>query len=292
MNGCRRVDGFDPRAVEQTLNRWIVGEVQLATEAFDKAMESYRFNEAASGLYRFIWNTYCDWYLELSKPLLTGDAGAAQDETRATVAWARDEILKLLHPIMPFVTEELWRRVDDEASRDDHLVLTQWPTHTGLVDDAAKQEIEWVIELINAIRSARSEINVPAGSKVPLVFVSPDEMTRARSTTHAAALMRLARLETIDMADKAPEASLQIVTASGSAAMPLAGIIDFDAERQRLKREVAKLDGEITGIDKKLGNEKFLANAPDEVVAEQRDRLVQAQEKRGRLGNALTMLGG
>jgi valyl-tRNA synthetase len=292
INGCRRVEGFDPAALTQTLNRWIVGEVQLAAEALDQALAAYRFNDAAGALYRFIWNTYCDWYLELAKPILTGEAGAAQEETRVTVAWARDEILKLLHPVMPFVTEELWRRVDDGAARDNHLILSRWPAYSGLVDPHAKAEIDWVIELISGIRSARAEINVPAAAKVPLVFVNANGTTTSHAKAHEAALTRLARLEGISFADNAPEASIQVVTAESSAALPLTGVIDFDAEKQRLVREIAKIDDEVGKIDKKLGNEKFLANAPDDVVAEQRARLAEAQERRGRLDQALSMLGG
>ena len=292
MNGCRRVAGFDPTVLTQTLNRWIVGELEITADALDAALQAYRFNDAANTLYRFIWNTYCDWYLELAKPVLTGAPGAAQEETRATVAWARDEILKLLHPVMPFVTEELWRRVDDEAARDQPLILTRWPSFSGLVDPDAKSEIDWVIALVSGIRSARAEINVPAGAKVPLVFVGANDVTRARMAAHEAALTRLARLAGISVADVAPEASIQVVTADSSVALPLAGVIDFDAEKQRLAREIAKIDDEVGKIDKKLGNEKFLANAPEDVVAEQRARLAEARERRGRLDQALSMLGG
>ena len=292
MNGCKRVDGFDPATLTQTLNRWIVGELEITADALDAALQAYRFNDAANTLYRFIWNTYCDWYLELAKPVLTGAPGAAQEETRATVAWARDEILKLLHPVMPFVTEELWRRVDDEAARDQPLILTRWPSFSGLVDPDAKSEIDWVIALVSGIRSARAEINVPAGAKVPLVFVGANDVTKARMAAHEAALTRLARLAGISVADVAPEASIQVVTADSSVALPLAGVIDFDAEKQRLAREIAKIDDEVGKIDKKLGNEKFLANAPEDVVAEQRARLAEARERRGRLDQALSMLGG
>ena len=292
MNGCKRVDGFDPATLTQTLNRWIVGELEITADALDAALRAYRFNDAANTLYRFIWNTYCDWYLELAKPVLTGAPGAAREETRATVAWARDEILKLLHPVMPFVTEELWRRVDDEAARDRPLILTRWPSFSGLVDPDAKSEIDWVIALVSGIRSARAEINVPAGAKVPLVFVGANDVTKARMAAHEAALTRLARLAGISVADVAPEASIQVVTADSSVALPLAGVIDFDAEKQRLAREIAKIDDEVGKIDKKLGNEKFLANAPEDVVAEQRARLAEARERRGRLDQALSMLGG
>ena len=292
INGCRRVEDFDPSAVRETLNRWIVGEVQLATLAVDEAMAACRFNEAAGGLYRFIWNIFCDWYLELAKPLLTGEGGTAQDETRATVAWARDEILKLLHPVMPFVTEALWRSVDDGAARDRPLVLTRWPAHARLVDEAAKAEVDWVIELVSAIRSARSEINVPAAAKVPLVFVSADADTRARASTYEAALQRLGRLGEVSFAEQTPDAAIQIVTGSGTAALPLAGVIDFDAERQRLGREIAKIDDEVGKIDRKLGNAQFVANAPAEVVEEQRLRRDEATQRRARLGDALAMIGG
>src|SRR6202035_3081627 len=153
----------------ETLNRWIAHETQKAAREITAAIEGYRYNEAAGAAYRFVWNVYCDWYVELSKPMLTGPDGAAKSETRAMAAWALDEILKLLHPFMPFITEELWRVTGEIGPpREDLLILTAWPMHDSLEDAAAEAEIGWVVDLITAIRSVRAEMNVPPASQLPL----------------------------------------------------------------------------------------------------------------------------
>jgi len=291
MNECVRCEGFDPAGARQTLNRWIAGEAMRTGKAVTKAIESHRYNDAASALYRFIWNVFCDWYVELMKPLLAGDDEAAKAETRATAAWTMDQILIMLHPFMPFITEELWQRVSSTPIADkDMLVMAQWPNYPDMVDEEARAEIEWVISVITEIRSIRAEMNVPAGARIPLVLVNAEEKSRARAHLHRDLLQRMARLEKIDFADETPNGSVQIVMEDTLLALPLAGAIDVTAENERLAKEIEKVDKEISGIEAKLANEKFTSRAPEHVVAEQRERKVAAEETRVKLLAALERL--
>jgi valyl-tRNA synthetase len=292
INGCARVPGFDPRRARATLNRWIAHESAKAGREVTVAIEAYRFNEAAGALYRFVWNVYCDWYLELAKPALTGPDGAAKDETRAMVAWVLDEILKLLHPFMPFVTEELWRVTAEGAgARDGLLVLAAWPRHDGLDDPAAEGEIGWVIDLISAIRSVRAEMNVPAGAQIPLVLAGVGEETKARADRWREVFKSpLGRLSVIAFADAPPPGAVQIVVRGEVAALPLAGIIDLAAERARLEKEMAKVKGDIARVDAKLANADFLARAPEEVVEGEREKREEAEARRLKIVEALARL--
>ncbi|WP_296604636.1 valine--tRNA ligase, partial [Roseibium sp.] len=204
MNGCARMEGFDPAATKHTLNRWIATEASRCITEVTAALEDFRFNDASGAAYRFTWNTFCDWYLELAKPIFNGDDEAAKAETRATAAWALDEILKVLHPIMPFLTEELWERLGDEGNAHDGLLmLTAWP-EPKVSDEAAAGEINWLVDLISEIRSVRAEMNIPAGAKVSVVVAGASEQTKARLKTHESAILRLARAETVSLADAAP----------------------------------------------------------------------------------------
>jgi valyl-tRNA synthetase len=291
INGCVRVPGFDPKGAKETLNRWIAHETGKAGREVTVAIEEYRFNDAAGALYRFVWNVYCDWYLELAKPLLTGPDGPAKIETRAMVAWARDEILKLLHPFMPFVTEELWQVTAEEAARDSLLVLAQWPRHDGLDDAAAEAEIGWVVDLISAVRSVRAEMNVPAAAQLPLVLTGVGEETRARAERWREFLKSpLGRVSAISFADAPPEGAVQLLVRGEVAALPLAGVIDLAAERARLEKELAKVKGDIARVDAKLGNADFLARAPEEVVEGEREKREEAEARRQKILEALARL--
>jgi len=291
MNGCVRSATFAPNKVNLAVNRWIVGATARAVAAVQKSIEEYKFNEAANAAYDFVWGTYCDWYIELAKPVLTGESEAEKRETQATAAYILDQVLKLLHPFMPFVTEELWGETGKSGpARDRLLVLSEWPLLTGLEDKAADAEMEWLIAVVSGIRSVRTEMNVPAGAKIPLVIVGAGEDTGTRVEGQLASLTRLARLEEIKYGDLVPPSSAQMVIGEATFALPLAGIIDFDAERVRLKREIAKEEVEIGKIDKKLGNEQFVAKAPDEVIEEQRERRAEAVSRLERLRAALARL--
>ena len=246
MNECVRQKNFDPGAVKETLNRWIAGEVQRTAAAVTAGIEAYKFNEAATAVYEFTWGTFCDWYLELAKPILTGNDEAAKAETRATTAWALDQVLKLLHPFMPFITEELWARlVEVGIERENMLCLSSWPAFEGLANEAADEEIGWLVKLVSEVRSVRSEMNVPAGAKIPLVLVGAGKTTRARAEHHEDTIARLARLDGISFAKAPPKGAAQIVLGETTAALPLAGVIDMEAERARLTREIEKCVAEI-----------------------------------------------
>ncbi|MEP6356930.1 MAG: valine--tRNA ligase [Hyphomicrobiales bacterium] len=291
MNECKRVEGFDPANTKLQLNRWILTELSNSTSAITKELEAYRFNEAAASAYRFVWNTFCDWHLELAKPVFNGDDEAAKTETRATTAYVLDKILVLLHPFMPFITEELWERTGEVGpARDGFLMHSSWPD-VGVQDAAAADDINWLIELVQAIRSARAETNVPAGAKTDLILVNASDEDGERMQRNAAALKRLARVEAMSVADQAPKSSAQIVVGKITACLPLEGVIDFDAERARLQKDADKCSDEIGKIEKKLANEAFVSKAPEAVVAEQRQRLIDLREKLVKIDEGMKRLG-
>ena len=288
MNGCFEAGDFDPAKASLPLTHWIVGEAVQAQNTVTQAIEAYRFNDAANGVYQFIWNNFCDWYVELAKPVLQGDDAAAKAEVQAATKWALDHALRLLHPFMPFVTEELWAKT---ATRNGYLMLDHWPNLAeGLVDGDAMAEIGWLIGAISEIRSVRAEMNVPAGAQVPLVAIDAGDQTQARLTATSDTLKRLARVSDISFADTVPSGSAQTVLGEAVFALPLADVIDIDAERARLQKEIGKTEGEIKKLSGKLSNEGFLAKAPEDVVAENRARLSEEEARRDKLNSALARL--
>jgi len=264
---CQRVEGFDPAVAKDTLNRWIATETSRAARDVTAALEAYKFNEAAAVIYRFVWNLTCDWFLEFSKPVLNGEGGPAKDETRATVAWLLDRIVALIHPFMPFVSEELWSR--DPGRRP--VALSPWP-QPGFEDEAAAAEINWLVDLISSIRSVRAEMNVPAAAMVPLSVSGASDGTKARLTAHDVVIRRLARIETVELAGEPVKGAVQLHLGEATLSLPLAGVVDLGAEKQRLEKEIDRISKEIAKIDAKLGNAQFLQKAPEEVVEEQRER--------------------
>ncbi len=292
INGCALVPGFDPRGVKETLNAWILGEAARAASEVEEALEAYRFNDAAGAAYRFVWNVFCDWHLELAKPLLQGEDGPAKDETRATTAFVFDQILKILHPFMPFLTEELWaQKAPPGAPRAAPLALSAWPDLKGLEAPQAEAEIGWLVELISEIRSVRSEMNAPAGAQMPLVLVAPSPEVEARARRFDETLRRLARLSGVSFAAEAPPESAQALVRGELAALPLAGVIDFAAEKARLAKEIGKSETEAKKLAAKLANADFVARAPEEVVEENRERLAEARARAEKLAGALARLG-
>jgi valyl-tRNA synthetase len=289
MNGCARKDGFEPTAVAGTLNKWALGELARATREVTAAIEAYRFNEAAGVAYRFVWNLVCDWYLELAKPQLQGEDGSEKDETRASVAFVLDGAIKLLHPFMPFITEELWGAEREGAERL-LLALAPWPRLEGLDNTEAEAEIGWLIDLVTEIRSVRAEMNVPAAAQLPLLLIEPKQETRGRLPRWDAALKRLARLASVDAAIEAPPQSAQLLVRGEVAALPLAGIIDIEAERARLSKERDRFAADIAKIDAKLANADFVKRAPEDIVEEQRERRETAATRLARLDDALQRL--
>lgn len=292
MNEARRVEGFDPAPVEQTINRWIRGELTKAERAVSDAIEGGRFDDAAGALYRFIWNVFCDWYLELAKPVFNGSDEAAKAETRAMTAWTLDQILKLLHPVMPYITEELWAELGKEGpARETLLIGAQWPDLPDrFVDAAAEAEIGWLVDLVTEIRGLRGEMNVPPSAKPPLTFVAPDGATEARIARHRDLILTLARVSDIATAEAAPEGAVTFVSGGATAALSLAGIIDLAAEKTRLEKEIAAFDSDIGHVNKKLGNPNFVARAAPEVVDEQREKLAAAEVGKAKLQAALARL--
>jgi valyl-tRNA synthetase len=274
MNGCARVAGFDPKSAREPLNRWILGEAAKAVAETSAAIESYRFNDAANAAYRFVWNLFCDWCLELAKPVLQGgEDGPARAETQATIAYVLDCVYGLLHPFMPFVTEELWAiKGEDGPKRAGVLALGPWPSADFPVDKAAEEELGWVVDLVSEIRSVRSEMGVPPAALLPLTLVQASDAIAGNARRWAETIKRLARVADVGFADVAPAGSLQIVVRGALAALPVAGILDVAAEQARLAKEIAKEQGEVAKVDAKLANADFVARAPEEIVAENHER--------------------
>ncbi|MEL6680208.1 MAG: class I tRNA ligase family protein, partial [Pseudomonadota bacterium] len=282
MYGCKPVPL--PETLTQTVNKWILGETARTRIAVDEALGQYRFNDAANALYAYVRNVVCDWYVEFSKPLLQGKDGPAKAETQAVMAWALDQCLLMLHPIMPFITEELWGSI---ADRRKMLVHGDWPSYGAeIADPAADAEMGWVIGLIEQIRSVRAEMNVSPAAKTGLVMVGADAESRARLENNWALISRLARVESVDWADAEPSGAVTLPLQGATACLPLAGLVDVAGEGKRLENALGKLGKEINGLTSKLGNEKFLAKAPEEVIAEQRERLAEAEAEAARLRRA------
>ncbi len=288
MNGVARDDTFWLNDAKLAVNRWILTELTRAAREITDAITSYRFNEAAGAAYRFVWNQFCDWYLELLKPVFMGEDEAAKAESRACVAFVLDEIYKLLHPMMPFMTEELWAETAGEGKeRSSLLCHASWPS-PDFEDAEAADDINWLIDLVTGIRSVRSEMNVPPAAIAPLVVIGANAATRERLVHHDAAIKRLSRIGEISHGDTAPKGSAQIVLGEATACLPLGSLIDLAAEAARLQKELAKVTEEIARLHKKLSNEKFVANAPEEVVEAEREKLVEYNEQQAKLSAALT----
>ena len=291
MNACSVTTDFDPQAVRQTLSQWIIGKVAQTSQNVRTSLDAYRFNDAAGVLYHFVWGTFCDWYLELAKPVLSGDEGDAKREIQATTAWVLDQILIHLHPFMPFITETLWKEL---APRAECLAVQKWPDYSCLVYLEAQEELDWVVELVSVIRSVRSEMNIPPSVRAPLVVHEAPACAKERLETHRRLIQSLARLEDVrvDNSQMAMQTSgsVRIVAGECVAVLPLAGLIDLDAEKQRLTKEIDKLTGEITKLSKKLENENFIAKARADVVEEQRTRMAEHQTVKAKMEEALRSL--
>ena len=293
MNGCVAQPGFDPSMVAQTVNQWIVAETARTLAEVTENLLVMRFNESAGAVYHFVWDVFCDWYLELIKPVLNGSDEAAKAEVRATAAWTRDQILKLLHPYMPFITEELWARTAEAGeARASLLIEAPWPEFNATAAaEAAGAEMNWVVELISSVRSVRAEMNVPAAAKISLLLKGANAESGARLERHRDAIMTLARVGKIELAETIPQGSAQFVINEATAALPLGDVIDFARERQRLEKELKKTESEIARFDAKLGNADFVARAPQDVIDEQKEKRAEAEATMKRLREAVARLG-
>jgi valyl-tRNA synthetase len=290
MNGAAFDPAFDPRGCRQTVNRWIASATRDCAMGVTAALEAYRFDEAANRLYAFVWGTFCDWYLEFSKPILQGGDAAAQTETRATIGWVLAQVVHLLHPIMPYVSEEIWAQL---GGADAGLLLTApWPELApDLHDPASAAEMDWVVAAISAVRAVRSEINVPAAARVPLVIKDADATVTARLDRHREPILRLARIGDIALTDATPAGSVAVVVDGTTLILPLGDVVDLGQEKARLGKEIGRLEGDLAKLAAKLGNPGFLAKAKPEIIEEQREREADTRRDRDRLKAAYERLG-
>jgi valyl-tRNA synthetase len=289
MNGCALVPGFAPADCGLTVNRWITAAVADCAGAVTAALDTYRFDEAASRLYHFVWGTFCDWYLEFTKPILQGEDAAACAETQATTAWILGRIVHLLHPIMPFITEEVWEQLADQPPG--MLITAPWPEfQRDAIDPEASAEMEWVVQAISAIRALRAEMNVPPAARVPLLIKDAEPVAAQRIECHREHFVRLARVERFEPIEALPRGGVQAVVEGATLILALGEVVDLPKERKRLGKEIGKLDAELVKIGAKLANSNFLAKAKSEVVEEQRERQVDATRDRDRLRAAYDRL--
>jgi valyl-tRNA synthetase len=259
----------DPASYELPLNRWIAHEASAMTQEVSRALDAFRFDEAAAAVYQFTWRTFCDWYIELAKPIFDEGDAAAVAETKKALGTTLKTILTVLEPFMPFVTREIYAAMNEGGTGFDDL---SWPMQT-FEDKPSANEIETIIALISEIRSARTEVNVPVAAKLDLFVLSTSDELRHMLERQRAAIQRLARVESIDHAEEAPKGCLQIVSQGVTYAVPVLGVIDLDAEIARLEKEMAAAEGQLKKAEGKLSNERFVAKAPPEVVAEERARV-------------------
>ena len=288
MNGCTGSAAIDLSNVKEPINKWIVSEYSDAIEKTTKAIELYRFNEAADALYHFIWNSYCNWYVELIKPSLNDDDADAAAETRATASTILEGTLRLLHPFMPFLTEELNREI---FASDDLLIAASWPEPVTADEGSAVIELRFLIQLITEIRYIRAEMNVPLSAKPILHLRGTSDLQQRAIDNQQAALLRLARLDGIAPVDSFAKGSARGSVDGMEIGLPLADILDLTAEAARLNKEIGGVTAEIEKISRKLDNPGFIAKAPEDVVAENRRRLDEENTRLNGLTAALKRLG-
>ncbi|MBQ8784475.1 MAG: valine--tRNA ligase [Alphaproteobacteria bacterium] len=288
MNECVFNSDFDTAKVSHPVNKWIIEKVKQTSNELTENLNSYRFSDSANGVYQFVWGSFCDWYIEMIKPILYGEDEQAKAETRATFAWVLNRILIILHPFMPFVTAELWNNYHSEED----IINAQWPAKEN-VDENAIAHIDWVIELISAIRSLRAEMNLPAGSKLTAYLQGANEQSANNVNQFANIICALARLEKIELynGDITPD-MVQTVFRENTVLIPLKGIVDFAAERERLQKELAGLNKNLESYARKLNNPAFVDKAPAAVVEEERRRQAEALENKAKVEEALQRIVG
>jgi len=275
-----------PPAASQPVNRWIIGEVRATARALEQAIADFRFDAYADAIYKLVWSRFCDWYLELIKPLLSEGADEAiAAETRAVAGWALDQILVMLHPVMPFLTEELWHRL---AERDD-LILAQWvATDTIPEDAAASADIDWLIGLISEVRSARTEVNVPPSAKLAYSVEGASPETQARLAANAAVIERMARILPGEVAEGG---RLQVVHGEATILIPIGDVVDLAAEKARLDKALTAAIKERDALAGRLGNPGFTEKAKPEAVEKAREDHAARSAEAERLQAALSRLG-
>ena len=291
MNDCLPQDDFDPASVGNPINQWIINSVIQCKEDIDAALEGYRFNDAANAIYQFVWGSFCDWYLEFTKPLLASDDEALKNEVRGTTGWVLDQILILLNPFMPYITEELYASISKRPDGQ-RLLNHDWPEYSAdLKSDGATQQIEWVVKIISEIRSVRADMNVPAKAEVDLMVLQANDMVKYGFDTYGDVMKKMGRLSNVEYTDEAPKGAIQIVIDQMTTlALPIAELIDLDQERERLKKEISKLEDNIKKISQQLENKNFVANAPEEIIEEKKEIVSNDEQKREKLSKALEQL--
>ncbi len=290
MNECVYSAEFDPAGCKLAVNQWIVKKVSETVSQVETGIVEYRFNEAAGSIYQFTWGTFCDWYLEFAKSIFQQNDAAAASETRAATAWALRQLVLLLHPFMPFISEELWEKLT--LGDGGLLINSDWPTSAATaVLQSDHQDMDWIVRLISQVRSVRAEMNVPPGAKIPLMIKNAGAMEAEAVSTHGTLITRLARLSDLILTDgDVPEGAAQDVLDSATLILPLAGVIDLDQERARLEKEISKLDADIRKYDSKLLNKGFLSKAPEAVIEEQKSRRKEALQSVEQIKEALARL--
>lgn len=288
MNECYSVKDFEVKSVKLEISKWIMAKAKEASAEVTENLNNFRFSDAANAVYQFVWGTFCDWYIELIKPIFYGENAAEIKEIRAVTAWTLDRILIMLHPFMPFITEELW---DNLTARSGKLIHAVWPADEN-VNAADKNEIDRAIDIISAIRSLRSSMNLPAGAKLHAYVKDAVAETLTAVERQKALICKLARLEELEALENREVTKDMVQTVSREAAIliPLKGVVDFEAERARLQKELETLNKNLEGYSRKLSNESFVAKAPAAVVAEEKRRQAEALENKAKVEDALARI--
>lgn len=289
MNECKSTKDFNENSASLAINKWIIAKAKMATKEVTENLDNYRFSDAANAVYQFVWGSFCDWYIELSKPVFYGEDETQKTETRAVAAWVLDRILLILHPFMPFITTELW---NNTAKRDVKLIHAQWIKNES-IDENALAEIDWAIDLITSIRSLRAEMNIPAAAKLVVKIKGANTQSQNNLKALENIICPLARLENIECVANdyavTPD-MIQNVFKETTLLLPLKGIVDFSAERERLNKELANLNKNIEGYTRKLSNASFIERAPTQVVEEEKRRQAEALASKAKVEEALARI--
>ncbi len=291
MNGCHFDETFSPTTCHNQINQWIVEEINQLIKTTGSLIEEYKFNEAAQGIYHFTWGTFCDWYVEFTKPILLSSDQDAVTETRQCLAWGLSQLLHVLHPFMPFITEELWKAMGGQGL----LAGRSWPICQAMKATKAHGIVAEIITIITEVRSTRAELNVPAAQKIHLDIYELSEQSMHGIKAHQDLIERLARLGSLTLSqEKAPhnldEGTIQIVLKGMILHVPLKGVIDIEAEKQRLLKDIQKINQELKQTNARLDNDEFRAKAPDHIIQELEERLGTFQEKKSKIELALARL--
>ncbi len=284
MNKCFAIKDFNPEKTKLALSQWMVTEIAMGKKEIEQALEAYRFHDGANAIYRLVRGVFCDWAIEFAKPIFNGEDEEAKREIQGVMQWSLMQLLKLLHPFMPFITEELWQVTEQKNM----LISTNWPQIDIASDTKGHEQIAWVIGAIERIRSVRAEMRVPAGAKLPLLILRADKKIEDYIATHKALLLRLARLESIELAEQAPKGSIEILHGAYTLALPISEVIDISAELARLAKEIDILQGEKAKLEGRINNKDFVKKAPESVVAKQQARLDEVEQNLARLEEAKT----